>query len=270
VASDPRHGEGGVKPAHLAASYAAQFADEEVAAAYRHRPPYPAEAFSFVEPLLGPRPRRVLELGAGTGDFTIGLAPRVESLIAVEPSHPMLERGRQRTDASLPHVEWIPVAGEDYAFDGRVSAVVSAEAFHWLDWHRVMPRIATALAPGGYLILVERRLASALPWERELRELITEYSTNRDYVEYDLVTELTSRGLFTVAGRAETDGVEHRQSVADYIESFHSRNGFSRARLTTAHAREFDEKLAGLLGPHCLDGTVGLRVQARLVWGWPG
>lgn len=267
MAGDPRHGEGGVKPAHLAAGYAAQFGDEEVAAAYRHRAPYPPEAFSLVEPLLGPRPRRVLELGAGTGDFTIGLAPRVESLIAIEPSPPMLARGRRRTGASAPHVEWISIAAEDYAFDGRYSAVVSAEAFHWLDWHRVMPRIATALAPGGYLILVERRLASALPWERELRELINEYSTNRDYVEYDLVTELTSRGLFTVAGRAETDAVPHGQPVADYIESFHSRNGFSRARLTTVHAREFDEKLAALLGPCCPDGTVGLMVQARLAWG---
>ena len=270
MASDPRHGKGGVKPAHLAPGYAAQFADEEVAAAYRHRPPYPPEAFSLVEPLLGPRPRRVLELGAGTGDFTIGLAPRVETLIAIEPSLPMLARGRRRPDASAPHVEWISIAAEEYAFDGRYSAVVAAEAFHWLDWHRVMPRIATALAPGGYLILAERTPASAVPWERPLCELISEYSTNRDYVEYDLVTELTSRGLFTVAGRAETDGVEHRQSVPDYIESFHSRNGFSRARLTAARAREFDEKFETVLRPYRVDGTVGVMVQARLVWGWPG
>src|SRR5262252_8741533 len=87
------------KPAHLAADYASQFGDEEVAAAYRHRPPYPSEAFAILEPLLGPHPRCVLELGAGTGDFTIGLAPRVDRLIAVEPSRPMLERGRHRNGA---------------------------------------------------------------------------------------------------------------------------------------------------------------------------
>ena len=81
------------KPQHLAAEYAAQFGDEEVAAACQHRPPYPAETFAIVEPLLGPPPRRVLELDAGTGDFTIGLAPRVDHLIAVEPSRAMLARG---------------------------------------------------------------------------------------------------------------------------------------------------------------------------------
>jgi hypothetical protein len=58
---------GSNKPQHLTAEYAAQFGDEEVAAAYRHRPPYPPQAFSMLEPLLGPRPRTVLEVGAGTG-----------------------------------------------------------------------------------------------------------------------------------------------------------------------------------------------------------
>src|SRR5262250_43333 len=87
------------KPEHLAAEYAAQFGDEAVAAAYRHRPPYPPQVFAMLEPLLGPRPRCVLELGAGTGDFTIGLAPRVDTLIALEPSRAMLTRARHRNGA---------------------------------------------------------------------------------------------------------------------------------------------------------------------------
>ena len=97
------------KPAHLGPEYGAQFSDESVAVAYAHRPPYPAEAFELVEPLLGPRPRRVLELGAGSGDFTVGLAPLVEALEAVEPSRPLRERGRAR----LPDVSWHAVAAED-------------------------------------------------------------------------------------------------------------------------------------------------------------
>jgi SAM-dependent methyltransferase len=136
------------RPQHLAADYAAQFADEEVAAAYQHRPPYPRQTFALVEPILGGRPRHVVELGAGTGDFTLGLAPRVDSLVAVEPSRAMLERGRRRTEGAASHVVWLPVAAEDYAFDRRCSAVVAAESFHWLDWHRVLPRIAAGLISG--------------------------------------------------------------------------------------------------------------------------
>jgi SAM-dependent methyltransferase len=189
------------KPRHLAAEYAAQFGDEEVAAAYRHRPPYPSEAFAIVEPLLGPRPRWVLELGAGTGDFTVGLAPLVERLIAVEPSRPMLDRGLRRQPELPAHVEWVNLTAEEYAFDGRYAAVVAAEAFHWLDWGRVLPPIAERLVPGGHLILAERTLAEQPPWAPDLGALVREYSTNRDYVPYDIATELRSRGLITVTGR---------------------------------------------------------------------
>jgi len=256
------------KPRHLGAEYAAQFGDEEMAAAYRHRPPYPPETFAILEPLLGPRPRCVLELGAGSGDFTIGLAPRVDALVAVEPSHPMLERGRQREGLGA-HVEWLAVTAEDYAFDRRYDAVISAEAFHWLDWYRVLPRIAQSLAAAGYLILAQRGLAEPMPWDRDLGELIREYTTNRDYVPYDTVTELETRGLISVAGRARTEPVAHRQSIDDYVESFHSRNGFSRARLPAGRAREFDDRLRALLRRHRPDGIVALPVDARVVWARP-
>lgn len=222
-----------------------------------------------MEPLLGPRPRIVLELGAGTGDFTVGLAPLVDSLVAVEPSPPMLERGRQRLGTAGAHVEWREVAAEEHAFDRRYSAVVAAEAFHWLDWHRVMPRIGESLAPGGHLVLIARALAEPPPWEPDLRTLIRHYSTNRDYVPYDVVTELASRGLIIVEGRAQTEAVAYGQTVDDYIESFHSRNGFSRARLAGGRAQKFDDTVKTLLGRHCPDGMVWLPVQARITWSRP-
>jgi len=257
------------KPEHLAAEYAAQFDDEEVAAAYRHRPPYPPETFAIVEPLLGPPPRRVLELGAGTGDFTVGLAPRVDHLIALEPSPAMLARARLRDRAWGAHVEWLAISAENYAFDQQYSAVVAAEAFHWLDWHRVIPPIAESLVANGQLILVERGVAESLPWEPDLRLLIREYSTNRDYVPYDTATELEARGLITIGGRARTGAVVHRQSLDGYVESFHSRNGFSRARLEVGRAREFDDKLTTVLRRHCRDDIVQLPIEARIVWSRP-
>jgi SAM-dependent methyltransferase len=258
----------GMKPRHLAHEYADQFGDEEVAAAYRHRPPYPPESFIIVESLLGSRPRAVLELGAGTGDFTIGLAPLADHLIVVEPSRPMLERGIRRT-ADMHHLQWLGIAAEEYGFDRRYSAVVAAEAFHWLEWDRVVPRIAMSLAPSGHLILIERALAAPPPWDAELRKLIRIYSTNQDYVPYDIVTELEARKLITVGGRAQTDAVVHLHTIDDYVESFHSRNGFSRARLPAARAHDFDDALKTLVRRYCWDDTVRLPVQARIAWGRP-
>jgi SAM-dependent methyltransferase len=255
------------KPRHLDAEYAAQFQDEEVAAAYRLRPPYPPETFVILDSLLGSRPRIVLELGAGTGDMTVGLAPLVDRLIAVEPSSPMLRRGVRRT-AHHAHVDWLAVAAEDYTYDRRYTAAVAAEAFHWLDWRRVLARVAAGLIAPGHLVLVERKVAP-VPWDEELRRLIRDYSTNQDYVAYDLGAELESRSLLAVAGRTETQTITHRQTIEDYVESFHSRNGFSRARLTAARAQAFDDQLETLVRRCCAGDIVQLPIRARITWGRP-
>ena len=256
------------KPRHLAGEYAAQFGDEAVAAAYRHRPPYPPQTFVILDSLLGGRPRTVLELGAGTGDFTVGLAQLVDTLVAVEPSRPMLERGVRRVPPVPGQVEWRAVAAEDLDFDRTYTAVVAAEAFHWVDWHRRLPRIAASLAPGGQLVLVQRTLGP-LPWDDDLRTLVRTDSTNQDYVPYDLVTELETRKLLALGGRAQTDTVVHAQSLDDYVESFHSRNGFSRARLSADRAREFDDELRALVRRYCGSEVARLPVQARIAWGRP-
>jgi len=180
----------------------------------------------------------------------------------------MLEHGVART-TGLCQAQWLGIAAEEFGFDRRYSAVVAAEAFHWLDWDRVLPRIAMSLAPSGHLILIERALAAPPPWDAELRELIRTYSTNQDYVPYDIVTELQARKLMTVHGRAQTGAVVHLQTIDDYVESFHSRNGFSRARLPAARAHDFDDALKTLVRRYGQDDTVRLPVQARIAWGRP-
>src|SRR5262249_56432694 len=117
---------------HVARAGAAGWGEEGRGAASRPRPPYPPEAFVIVESLLGPRPRTVLELGAGTGDFTVGLAPLADHLIAVEPSGPMLERGRRRTAALQGHVEWLAIAAQTYGVDRPDAAVVAAGAVRFV------------------------------------------------------------------------------------------------------------------------------------------
>lgn len=112
--------------------------------------------------------------------------------------------------------------------------------------------------------------AESVPWEPALRLLIREYSTNRDYMPYDTATELEARGFFTIGGRARTGAVSHRQSVESYVESFHSRNGFSRARLPAQRAQEFDDQLKTLVRRYCPDDSVFLRVEARVIWGSTG
>lgn len=257
------------KPAHLSPEYAAQFADRAVVAAYATRPPYPGEVFEILESLLPPGAARVLELGCGSGDLSLRLAPRVERLDALDVSEPMLERARARAGARHPNLTWVAAAVESFAPSATYSQIVAAESLHWMDWDVVLPRCARWLDETGQLAIVDGRILGALPWDPELRALIAEHSTNRDFRPVDLVGELAKRGLFRERGRRRTAPIAIEQSADDYVESFHSRNGFSRERMNPESALAFDRALRDAVLRHCPDGVVRASLSALVVWGRP-
>jgi hypothetical protein len=95
------------------------------------------------------------------------------------------------------------------------------------------------------------------------------YSTNRDFQPYDLLEELARRQLFHPEGRVATTPVLFRQSVDNYIESWHSRNGFSRERMSASSALEFDTQVREIVMPYAQAGRLRYEVQVELAWGIP-
>jgi SAM-dependent methyltransferase len=257
------------KPAHLGPAYAAQFGDESVARAYHTRPPYPGELFERLEGLMAPGPRAVLDLGCGTGDVALGMIGRAERIDAVDPSSAMLRVARARHRSGDRGLRWVESRAEAFRPETRYALVVAAESLHWMDWAEVFSWLPEALLPGAFLCLVSGREIDPVPWRRERDELISRYSTNREYRPYDLVAELASRGLFEEAGRSSTAPVPCVQGVETYIESFHTRNGLSRERMTLAAAAAFDQALRQVVARHCPDGRVRGQTAATLVWGTP-
>ncbi len=158
---------------------------------------------------------------------------------------------------------------EDAALDGPYSLVVAAESLHWMDWSVVLPKVAAELVPGAYLALVERG-EEGLAWSAELGQLISMYSTNKEFRSYNLVHELKIRGLFQEVGRRPTAPVPFDQSIDDHIELMHSRNGFSRDRMTAESAADFDVRYGELLQEYCTDETVRISTTVTIVWGIPG
>lgn len=256
------------KPAPLGPAYAAQFGDASVAAAYHHRPPYPREVFSLLVGLMPQGRGAALDAGCGTGDLARALAPLVERVDAVDVSAAMIERGRRLPGGDHQSLSWITSSMEEAPLRPPYGLVTAGESLHWMDWSRVLPRLARALAPGGFLAIVGRDELPS-PWSSELGELIREYSTNREYRPYDLIWELESRGLFVKVGERRTAVMRFEQPVGSYIESIHSRNGFSRDRMTAEAAGEFDARASGLVRRHTRDGVVDLRIVGRVVWGSP-
>ena len=256
------------KPEHLSRRYGAQFEDPAIAAAYRRRPPYPAEIFDLIlERLPAPSRARVLELGSGTGEIAIPLAGQVGRIDAVEPSAAMGEVAASQP--GFEQIHWHTVTAETFRYPAVYDLVICAQSLHWLDWETVFPRLVGALDPQGWLILVSQSALDDLPWQADLKNIIPRFSTNRDYRPYDLTSELTERGLFEPQGRKSTWPVRFSQSIDDYIESMHARNGFSRDRMTAKAATDFDTELRELLEVHHPDGVIEGRNQAHVIWGKP-
>jgi len=121
----------------------------------RIRPGYPEAVIRDLVNLGGIGPNsRVLEIGPGTGQLTRPLAAQGCRILAVEIS-PSLADVARRNLASLPHVEIVTSAFEDWALPAEpFDAVVAATAFHWLDPTTRVTKAADALRPGGVLATI--------------------------------------------------------------------------------------------------------------------
>jgi SAM-dependent methyltransferase len=132
------------------------------------RPSYPDDAVRF---LLGDVPRRVLDLGAGTGLLTERLVAAGHEVVAVDPSAEMLAE----LSARLPDVEVQVGSAERIPLpDGDVDAVVAGQAAHWFDPARAAPEIRRVLRPGGVVGLVWNARDESVPWVGALGELLAD------------------------------------------------------------------------------------------------
>jgi SAM-dependent methyltransferase len=122
------------------------------------RPGYPADVVSF---LLGDRPLRVLDLGAGTGLLTDVLLAAGHDVVAVDPSAEMLAQLRARHPDVPAHVggaEAVPLP------DASVDAVVAGQAAHWFDPEPAAAQLRRVLRPGGVVGLVWNTRDETVAW----------------------------------------------------------------------------------------------------------
>jgi SAM-dependent methyltransferase len=108
---------------------------------------------------LVPAPRRVLDIGCGTGYLLRSLAvryPEASELVGVDPAPSMIEVARRSSgDERLSFAGGLAehLASRDRSFD----LVVSTTSFdHWSDQRAGLRECARVLAPGGRLVLVDQ------------------------------------------------------------------------------------------------------------------
>jgi SAM-dependent methyltransferase len=132
------------------------------------RPGYPASAVRF---LLGEAPRRVLDVGAGTGLLTERLVAAGHDVVAVDPSAQMLEQLAARLPGVPTHqgpAEQLPLGA------ASVDAVVAGQAAHWFQPDAAAAEMRRVLRPGGVVGLVWNVRDERVPWVAALGELLAD------------------------------------------------------------------------------------------------
>lgn len=256
------------RPAHLTRETAAAFADADVVAMYPFRVPYAAEVFAVLAELIVDTPRAVLDVGCGPGNVCRLLAPRVERIDAVDVSPAMLALGKTLPGGDAPNLRWLHGRAEDVTLDGPYALVTAGESLHWMDWETALPRFHELLTPNGMLAILKAMAKPAL-WEDAQQAIIQRYSTVRNYQSFDLIEELTARGLFAVRGTREMAPTPFQQTIDAYIAALHSMSSLSRTQMGAERAAAFDAEIRALLAPYAEDDTLTFPLSGNVIWGRP-
>ena len=249
---------------------ASTFRHAGVAEAYRHRPPYQPEVLDLLDTLITGEPRHVLDLGAGEGSLARPLAERVERVDAIEISEAMVQVGRQLPGGTRENLVWHVEPAESMTVSGPFALATAGASLHWMDHEITLGHLSRLLAPGALLAIVDQSY-HRLPWQDAILGAILEHTRNPDYDPgFSLPDDLQRRGLFEIQGRHETTPTPFRQSVADYVEQFHSRATLGRELMPADEAEAFDEKIRTAVRDHQdADGMLTMELTASLVWGRP-
>jgi len=248
--------------------YADAFQDQSVVEAYRHRPPYPASTFDILAQLLPPHFTAILDVGCGRGELARPLAQRVERVDAVDVSRAMIEQGKHLPSGNHPRLRWVQGRIEEVQLQPPYALVTAGASLHWMDWEVVLPRLHDMLTPRGLLAIVYRHDVPS-PWEDGLDQLVSRYSSMRNYQPFNLIEELEKRHLFQKTGEHMTAPVTSTVSIEHYIASLHSRSSLSLDRMPSADAAAFDAAVRELAEHWSNEGHIKLQCIGSIVWGTP-
>ncbi len=120
----------------------------------------------LLRPVLPPAPARVTDLGCGTGTLSLLLAEQGYAVDALDFSPAMVQLANEKLDAAPSAVRsLVTVRGGDAADPGLAPASVDVVLCRHVLWAlpdpvAVVGRWASALRPGGRLVLVEGNWAT--------------------------------------------------------------------------------------------------------------
>jgi ubiquinone/menaquinone biosynthesis C-methylase UbiE len=145
----------------------------------RFRAPYARAAIDFIVERYDLSERDcALDLGCGPGTIAIPLSCVVGEVVAVDPDADMIAEGRRLAQSrGRENIQWLRSRAEDISLaDGSFRVATIGQAFHWMDRDEVLRKLASLIAEGGGLALVntgKRRPQES--WETVASEIVARF-----------------------------------------------------------------------------------------------
>ena len=175
------------------------------------RPTYPVDAVQWA--LFDAKaPKRVIDLGAGTGKLTAVLASLGHDGLAVDPDKAMLAslkiRGAQTAVGSA---EDIPLP------DHCADAVVGGQSYHWFDQKATTVEIARVLRPKGSVGWLWNERDERVAWVADLGRIMHSEDTGSRVVDDSATFTHFERMEFPHEQRLDSDSLVALAASRSYV-----------------------------------------------------
>jgi SAM-dependent methyltransferase len=97
----------------------------------------------------------ILDIGCGTGEFSRLLAKRCDRVVGIDLAPKMIQVAKQRSQG-YPNINFkVADILQWELLNERYDAIVSIATFHHLPLEQLLPKLKTALKPGGKLVILD-------------------------------------------------------------------------------------------------------------------
>jgi trans-aconitate methyltransferase len=149
----------------------------------RYRPGIPDTVTEILDQAVAPgHPRRLLDVGTGTGLVVVALMGRFDDVIAIDNDSDMLAAAEAALRPMLPDGTTLVLTettAEDFTppADWQADLVTICRTFHWLDQATVLQHLDDQVAPDGAVAIFGDNSfwTAGSPWKSAVRSVIQEF-----------------------------------------------------------------------------------------------